>query len=93
MLNKLTSIFQDDDKKGLAMNKQLADFASKRWGKSLVKTKFILSLQNTTHQRTAPTSQRHKSRNLAGSHSTTIKGKPTIGNVELELTIFPGLIL
>ena len=35
MLKELTATFQDEDKKGPSINKQLAEMATKRWGKKL----------------------------------------------------------
>ena len=35
MLKELTATFQNEDKKGPPINKQLAEMATKRWGKKL----------------------------------------------------------
>ena len=39
ILKELTATFQDEDKKGPPINKQLAEMANKRWGKKLEQEK------------------------------------------------------
>ena len=57
MLKELTATFQDEDKKGLPINKQLAEMATKRWGKKLDQEKLSSLLTKYDPRETALISQ------------------------------------